>query len=136
MRRRKKTAGYANANPPYTTGLHRKALAPRSTLQRHESASNHPEWILKLPSAAPDLGDTHFLFDWPRGSDNEAKRHVAGIGVVVCDRRDPLGHRRHILASGHRRDDDSASNRGGGATTRRRGERETGRAGGSRCDAR
>ena len=40
-----------------------------------------------------------------------------------------------IRASGHGRDD-RASNLGGGATTRRRGERETGRAGGSRCDAR
>src|SRR6476661_673237 len=136
MRRRKKTAGYADANPPYTTGLDRKALAPRSTRERHESASNQPELILKLPSAAPDLGDTaDFLFDWHRGSGNEAKRHVAGIGVAVCDRRNPLGHRRHILASGHGRDD-GAGNRGGGATTRRRGEREAGRAGGSCCDAR
>ena len=98
--------GFRCALPDPTPGLNRKALAPRSTRQRHQSASNQPELILKLPSAVPDLGDTaDFLFDWPRGSGNEANRHVAGIGVVVCDRRDPLGHRRLILASGHGRDD-------------------------------
>src|SRR5258705_8301012 len=86
--------------------LNRKALASRSTLQRHQSASNQPKLILKLLSAVPDLGDTaDFLFDWPRGSGNEANHHVAGIGVVVCDRRDSLGHRRLVRADGHSRND-------------------------------
>ena len=48
---------------------------------------------------------------------------------------DPLGHRLLIRACGHGRDD-RARNLGGGATSRRRGECETGRAGGPRCDAR
>jgi hypothetical protein len=50
--------------------LDRKTLAPRSTLQRHQLASNQPELILKLlvPSL-PHSGDTaDFFFDGPRES--------------------------------------------------------------------
>ena len=100
--------GLRYALPIRRSGLNRKTLAPRSTLQRHQSASNQPELILKLLSAVDPglLGDTaDFLLDWPRGSGNEANHHVAGIGVVVCDRRHPLDHRRLIRANGHGRDD-------------------------------
>src|SRR4029453_12118547 len=83
-----------------------QALAPRSTRQRHQSASNQPELILKLSGAVLGLGNTaDFLFDWPRGSGDEANRHVAGIGLAVCDRRNPLDYRRRILARSHRGDD-------------------------------
>ena len=94
--------GFARSTHP-TPGLNRKTLAPRSTLQRHQSASNQPELILKLLRAVdPGLGGYgRFSFDWPRGSGNEANHHVAGIGVVVCDRRHPLDHRQLIRANGH-----------------------------------
>lgn len=35
-----------------------KRPAPRSTRQRHQSASNQPKLILKLPGSRPELRDT------------------------------------------------------------------------------
>src|SRR4051794_9814240 len=43
---------------PTLTGHNRKALAPRATRPRHQSASRQPKLILKLSGAVPDLRGT------------------------------------------------------------------------------
>ena len=127
--------GFAALHP--TRGLNRKTLAPRSTLQRHQSASNQPELILKLLSAVdPGLGDTANFYSIGLG-EAAMKQTIMwlalallfAIGVTLSITADSFGPAATAETTGPATLVEAPQ-------PCRRGERETGRAGGSRCDAR